>query len=146
MWNQVVHTRRQSSDQRRRKGRAMASLTDSSAQGDLPLALTLCHLYPEQLNIYGDRGNILTFQQRCRWRSIALRIVTCGLGDALDPAAYDLLFIGGGQDKEQEEVARDLRERKAAAVRIGVEGGLPGVAVCGGYQLFAPFFRPAPGT
>ena len=121
----------------------MASLTDPPTPGDL--TLTLGHLYPEQLNIYGDRGNIVTFQQRCRWRGIALHIVALDLGDALDPAAYDLLFIGGGQDKEQDEVARDLREQKAEPLRAGVEEGLPVLAVCGGYQLFAHFYRPAEG-
>ncbi len=63
------------------------------------ITLTLGHLYPDQLNLYGDRGNILTLQQRCRWRGIQLRVVELGIGDALDPDAYDLLFIGGGQDR-----------------------------------------------
>ncbi|HEV7127525.1 MAG TPA: hypothetical protein VGN32_08785, partial [Ktedonobacterales bacterium] len=59
-----------------------------------PLVLTLGHLYPDQLNIYGDRGNIITLRQRCAWRGITLRVVAMGLGDVLDPDAYDLLFIG----------------------------------------------------
>src|SRR5262249_25688217 len=126
-------------------GRSAAFVMMADAPATEGLTLTLGHLYPEQLNIYGDRGNILTLQQRCRWRDITLRIVSLDLGDSLDPTTYDLLFIGGGQDKEQNEVARDLRERKAEALRTGVEAGLPVLAVCGGYQLLAHFYRPAEG-
>jgi CobQ-like glutamine amidotransferase family enzyme len=109
------------------------------------LMLTLGHLYPEQLNIYGDRGNIITLRQRCAWRGICLRVVPLDLGDALAPAAFDLLFIGGGQDKEQTEVARDLREIKADGLRAAVGDGMPVLAVCGGYQLLARSYRPAEG-
>ncbi|MEO7000556.1 MAG: glutamine amidotransferase [Ktedonobacterales bacterium] len=107
--------------------------------------LRLGHLYPEQLNVYGDRGNIITLRQRCAWRGIALRIIPLDMNDALDPGAYDLLFVGGGQDKEQDEVARDLREVKAEGLRAAVEDGMPMLAVCGGYQLLAKFYRPAEG-
>jgi CobQ-like glutamine amidotransferase family enzyme len=103
------------------------------------------HLYPDQLNMYGDRGNIITLRQRCAWRGIALRHMPVELGQPLDPKAFDLLFIGGGQDKEQDEVARDLREIKASALREAVEGDMPTLAVCGGYQLLARFYRPAEG-
>src|SRR5574340_332188 len=77
------------------------------------LELRLGHLYPDQLNMYGDRGNIITLRQRCAWRGITLRHITLGLDEPLRPEDYDMLFIGGGQDKEQDEVARDLREVKA---------------------------------
>jgi CobQ-like glutamine amidotransferase family enzyme len=107
--------------------------------------LVLGHLYPEQLNIYGDRGNIITLRQRCAWRGITLRIVPLGLGDVLAPDAYDLLFIGGGQDREQGEVARDLRETKSTGLWAAIEDGVPALAVCGGYQLFARSYRPAEG-
>jgi lipid II isoglutaminyl synthase (glutamine-hydrolysing) len=110
-----------------------------------PMTLTLGHLYPDQLNIYGDRGNIITLRQRCAWRGIALRVVSLELGDALESEAYDLLFIGGGQDKEQTEVARDLRERKAEGLRTAVEADMPVLAVCGGYQLLQRAYRPAEG-
>lgn len=107
--------------------------------------LTLGHLYPDQLNVYGDRGNILTFHQRCAWRGIDLRIVALDLGEAVDPSAYDFFFIGGGQDKEQDEVARDLREVKQEGIRAAVEADVPMLAVCGGYQLLARSYRPAEG-
>lgn len=107
--------------------------------------LVLGHLYPEQLNVYGDRGNIITLRQRCAWRGIELRIVPLGLNEPLDPQAYDMLFIGGGQDREQEEVARDLREIKVDGLRTAIESDVPVLAVCGGYQLFAHYYRPAEG-
>lgn len=107
--------------------------------------LRLGHLYPDQLNMYGDRGNIITLSQRCAWRGITLRHTSVEIGQALDPQAFDLLFIGGGQDKEQDEVARDLREVKAGALRDVVEGDTPVLAVCGGYQLLARYYRPAEG-
>jgi CobQ-like glutamine amidotransferase family enzyme len=109
------------------------------------VTLTLGHLYPDQLNIYGDRGNIITLRQRCAWRGITLRVVPLDLGDVLVPDAFDLLFIGGGQDKEQTEVAHDLRERKAEGLRAAVEADVPVLAVCGGYQLLARAYRPAEG-
>jgi CobQ-like glutamine amidotransferase family enzyme len=74
-----------------------------------------------------------------------LRVMPLELGEALDPEAYDLLFIGGGQDKEQEEVARDLREVKAAGLHAAVEADMPVLTVCGGYQLLQRFYRPAEG-
>jgi len=117
----------------------------NTAGADGALRLTLGHLYPDQLNIYGDRGNILVLRQRCRWRGIDLRVVPLDLGEPLDPRAFDLLFIGGGQDKEQSEVARDLRERKGGALRAAVEADMPVLAVCGGYQLLARYYRPAEG-
>jgi CobQ-like glutamine amidotransferase family enzyme len=112
----------------------------------VPVAtLTLGHLYPEQLNVYGDRGNIITLRQRCAWRGIELRIQAIGVGDPLDASAYDMLFIGGGQDREQDEIARDLREVKGSALRDAVGSGLPTLAVCGGYQMLAHSYRPADG-
>jgi CobQ-like glutamine amidotransferase family enzyme len=109
------------------------------------ITLTLGHLYPDQLNLYGDRGNILTLQQRCLWRGIRLRVVELGIGDALDPDAYDILFIGGGQDREQAPVAQDLYETKSIGLWASIEDDMPVLAVCGGYQLLAHYYRPASG-
>ncbi len=127
-----------------RDTRSSHAMGAPAARGALP-ALRLGHLYPDQLNMYGDRGNILTFLQRCRWRGLELRVLPLDLGEPLDPDAYDLLFIGGGQDKEQDEVARDLREVKAAGLRAAVERDMPVLTVCGGYQLLQRFYRPAEG-
>jgi len=109
------------------------------------ITLTLGHLYPDQLNLYGDRGNILTLQRRCQLRGIELRVVELGIGDALAPDEYDMLFIGGGQDKEQAPVAQDLLEIKSIGLWAAIEDDMPILAVCGGYQLLAHYYRPAEG-
>jgi CobQ-like glutamine amidotransferase family enzyme len=110
-----------------------------------PLILTLGHLYPDQLNLYGDRGNILTLRRRCQMRGIELRVIGLGIGDALAPDEYDMLFIGGGQDKEQAPVAQDLYEIKGIGLWAAIEDDMPVLAVCGGYQLLAHYYRPAEG-
>ena len=110
-----------------------------------PYKLTLGHLYPDQLNLYGDRGNIVTLRRRCRLRGIELRVVELGMGDALAPDEYDILFIGGGQDKEQAPVAQDLYEIKGIGLWAAIEDDMPMLAVCGGYQLLAHYYRPAEG-
>ena len=109
------------------------------------VTLTLGHLYPDQLNLYGDRGNILTLRRRCQLRGIELRVVELGIGDALAPDEYDMLFIGGGQDKEQAPVAQDLLEIKSIGLWAAIEDDMPVLAVCGGYQLLAHYYRPAEG-
>lgn len=109
------------------------------------LTLTLGHLYPDQLNLYGDRGNILTLRQRCKMRGIELRVVGLGIGDALAPDEYDMLFIGGGQDKEQAPVSQDLYDMKGIGIWAAVEDDMPVLAVCGGFQLLAHYYRPASG-
>ena len=118
---------------------------EKQEQGLPRITLTLAHLYPDQLNLYGDRGNILTLQQRCRWRGINLRVVELGIGDALDPDAYDMIFIGGGQDRDQAPVAQDLYETKSIGLWASIEDDMPVLAVCGGYQLLAHYYRPASG-
>jgi lipid II isoglutaminyl synthase (glutamine-hydrolysing) len=108
-------------------------------------SLTLGHLYPDQLNLYGDRGNIVTLRRRCELRGIALRVVGLGIGDALAPDEYDMLFIGGGQDREQAPVSQDLFEMKGIGLWAAIEDDMPVLAVCGGYQLLAHYYRPADG-
>jgi lipid II isoglutaminyl synthase (glutamine-hydrolysing) len=119
--------------------------SESSPEEQPQYQLTLGHLYPDQLNLYGDRGNILVLRERCRWRDIDLRVRQLGVGDALAPDEYDMLFIGGGQDKEQAPVAQDLREIKAIGLWAAIEDDMPVLAVCGGYQLLAHYYRPAVG-
>jgi lipid II isoglutaminyl synthase (glutamine-hydrolysing) len=99
------------------------------------LRLTLVHLYPELMNVYGDRGNIIALRQRCAWRGIALDVQPVSLGDRLDPRACDLIFFGGGQDREQAVVSPDFVEHKGGAIREAVDDGAVLLAVCGGYQL-----------
>ena len=103
------------------------------------------HLYPDYLNIYADRGNIAVLSERARARGHELEIVPIGLGADLVPAAVDLFYIGGGQDREQGLVALDL-QAKADALREAVAGGSAFLAVCGGYQLLGAFYRDVAGN
>ncbi len=120
------------------------------AKGALPvrqagMKLRLAHLYPKLMNIYGDRGNILCLQRRCSQRGIEFQVEGLELGDKLKPRDYDLIFIGGAQDREQRRVAEDLIKHKAKALLEAVERDVVVLAVCGGYQLLASFYRPAEG-
>jgi len=80
------------------------------------LDLRICHLYPELMNIYGDRGNVIALVRRCAWRGIEVTVGALSLGDPLDPGRYDLYFIGGGQDREQMLVCEDLSTEKGEAL------------------------------
>jgi CobQ-like glutamine amidotransferase family enzyme len=107
--------------------------------------LSICHLYPDLLNLYGDRGNLMTLAHRARWREIDVRIEERRLGDVVDPAAYDLYFIGGGEDRQQRLAADDLRIVKGTALRDAAGSGAVVLAVCGGYQLLGHYYRPSAG-
>ena len=108
-------------------------------------SLTLVHLYPTVLNLYGDRGNIITLRQRCAWRGIDLEVIEIGLGEQFPTEEPDLLFMGGDQDREQEVVLADLRRNHASAIRQAVEDGVPFLAVCGSFQLLQKCYRPGEG-
>ncbi|MCL6554284.1 MAG: glutamine amidotransferase [Firmicutes bacterium] len=109
------------------------------------MELRLCHLYPDLLNLYGDRGNILTLVRRAQWRGIEVRLVEARLGDPVDPRASDLYFIGGGEDRQQRLAAPDLVRIKGPALREAAETDAAVLAVCGGYQLLGRYYRPADG-
>jgi lipid II isoglutaminyl synthase (glutamine-hydrolysing) len=97
--------------------------------------LRVCALYPELMNIYADRGNLLFLEHRCRWRGLGFELTGVTLGDRLDADAADLLYIGGGQDRDQRLCALDLAEDKRAALHAAAGRGAVVLAVCGGYQL-----------
>jgi lipid II isoglutaminyl synthase (glutamine-hydrolysing) len=97
--------------------------------------LRVCALYPELMNIYADRGNLLMLRRRCEWRGLGFELSGATLGDELDPDGADLLYIGGGQDRDQALCAVDLAEAKREAVHAAVARGAAVLAVCGGYQL-----------
>jgi lipid II isoglutaminyl synthase (glutamine-hydrolysing) len=94
--------------------------------------LRVVHLYPEHLNIYADRGNMMVLAARCRRRGVGFDLIGCGLGDPLADA--DLYYLGGGQDRDQALVAGDLT-RRADDLRSAVDGGSLVLGVCGGYQM-----------
>jgi lipid II isoglutaminyl synthase (glutamine-hydrolysing) len=97
--------------------------------------IRLVHLYPDLMSVYGDRGNVLTLVRRAEWRGIAVDVHERSLGDTLDPDDVDLVFFGGGQDREQAVVSPDFLLQKGEAVRQAVEDGAALLSVCGGYQL-----------
>jgi CobQ-like glutamine amidotransferase family enzyme len=103
------------------------------------------HLYPDYLNIYADRGNIAVLAARAAWRGIELEYRTVTLGEPLRPGEHDLVYVGGGQDREQALIAPDLA-RRAGELREAVEGGAAVLAVCGGYQLLGRFYRDRSGA
>ena len=98
------------------------------------------HLYPDYLNIYADRGNIAVLANRAGWRGIELAVEPVSVGEALRPGEHDLIYVGGGQDREQALIAPDLAA-KGGAIRAAVDGGTAVLAVCGGYQLLGGFYR-----
>ena len=100
----------------------------------------LAHLYPDQMNIYGDRGNILSLTQRCAWRGIALELLPVGAGADVDWASVDLAFFGGGQDSGQALIADDFVQRQGPLLRTAIDAGLVLLAICGGYQLLGHYF------
>ncbi|HEX6687052.1 MAG TPA: glutamine amidotransferase [Solirubrobacterales bacterium] len=99
------------------------------------MELRVLALYPDQMNIYADRGNILFLQRRCEWRGIGFSYSAAGPGEGLDPAAHDLIYLGGGQDRDQRAVAADMVTSKREALAAAVDDGAVLLAVCGGYQL-----------
>ncbi|HET8975998.1 MAG TPA: glutamine amidotransferase [Solirubrobacterales bacterium] len=105
------------------------------------IELRLLALYPEQMNIYADRGNILFLQRRCEWRGIGFSYAAAGPGEGFDPAEHDLLYIGGGQDRDQELVAEDMLRSKRDAIASAVDDGAALLAVCGGYQLLGHSYQ-----
>jgi lipid II isoglutaminyl synthase (glutamine-hydrolysing) len=105
------------------------------------MELRLLALYPEQMNIYADRGNILFLRHRCEWRGISFSYTAAGPGDRLDPGAHDLIYIGGGQDRDQRVVAVDLVDTKRQDLTSAVDDGAVLLAVCGGYQLLGHSYQ-----
>ena len=97
--------------------------------------LRIAHLYPDVMNIYGDRGNVIALRYRCEARGIGVEVVDINVGDEFDPEAFDIVLMGGGQDREQRRIADDLVGR-GPGLRAAIEEGLPALAVCGGFQMF----------
>lgn len=103
------------------------------------LKISIAHLYPKLLNLYGDMGNIITLTKRCQWRGIEVEFEQINIGDAIKN--HDLYFIGGGQDKQQEEVADELYSQKSELLSQRDDGAVF-LGICGGYQLFGHYYQP----
>ncbi len=97
--------------------------------------LRVCALYPDLMNIYADRGNLLMLERRCQWRGIDFRLDASGLGEALDADAHDLFYLGGGQDRDQRLCAEDLLQTKREALAQAAARDAVVLGICGGYQL-----------
>jgi CobQ-like glutamine amidotransferase family enzyme len=109
------------------------------------MQLRIGHLYGDEMNIYGDRGNIITLLRRAAWRGIEVQVEIVGPRSPDGFERFDLLFWGGGQDRDQALIFRDLVERKAAALRRSIGDGVVVLAVCGGYQLLGNYYVTADG-
>ena len=105
------------------------------------MELRLLALYPDQMNIYADRGNILFLAHRCEWRGIGFAYASAGPGEGFDPSEHDLIYIGGGQDRDQLMVAADMVETKRDSLADAVDDGAALLAVCGGYQLLGDSYQ-----
>lgn len=108
----------------------------------LVMELSVAHLYPKLLNLYGDLGNIITIKKRCEWRGISVKIEEIGIRDKIQE--HDLYFIGGGQDKQQQEVATELYSNKDF-LQVERDRGAVFLGICGGYQLLGHYYQPFEG-
>jgi CobQ-like glutamine amidotransferase family enzyme len=126
------------------KPRPAARKARKSAKAATP-KLTILHLYPRELNIYGDGGNILTLVQRLRWRGYGAQVIQAGIGAKPNIGAADIIFGGGGQDRGQLAVGQDL-QRHAEALHKAAAAGAPILTICGTYQLFGRGFTTLEGT
>ncbi len=108
------------------------------------MKMNICHLYPDLLDLYGDRGNILALAARCRWRGIEPVIQQASLGEDLDFMGMDILFLGGGSDREQGLLVQDLMRREKE-LRSAIENGLVVLSICGGYQMLGRYYQMASG-
>src|SRR5262249_37438759 len=113
--------------------------------GNMTSTFTVGWLYPDLMNIYGDRGNILTLLKRAEWRGLDAKLLELQRGPAASMRDVDVFFFGGGQDREQALIYEDLREHKQDALREATNNGAQILAVCGGYQLLGHYYQTADG-
>jgi len=114
---------------------------NGAVNGPASRTLRVCALYPSRMNIYADRGNMILLERRCAARGIEFAYTAAEHGDAVDPAAHDFFYIGGGQDRDQIEIAADMRATKRAGLAEAADAGKVILAVCGGYQLLGDFYE-----
>lgn len=104
------------------------------------MKLKIAHLYPELLNLYGDRGNIISLKNRMQWRGIEAEVAEYKLSDEIDFAGFDIVFVGGGSDREQLLVCKRLAQIKNHFAQYIEDNGVV-VAICGGYQLLGHYYK-----
>lgn len=103
--------------------------------------INICHLYPDLLNLYGDRGNIIALRKRAEWRGINVNVTSISLGDSFDAENYDIVFLGGGQDYEQEIIQNDFLTQKGTEITNAIQNGKVFLCICGGYQLLGKYYK-----
>lgn len=104
------------------------------------MELNLAYLYPDIMNLYADRGNVIALTKRCQWHGINLKVEKISIGDNIEPSHFDLVFLGGGQDKEQRLIGKDLLSKQENLNGMARDNVVM-LAVCGGYQLFGKLYR-----
>lgn len=109
------------------------------------MKLIIGHMYPDLLNLYGDRGNILTLKRRCEWRGIDIEIKSITVDTPTNFTDIDILFLGGGSDREQKIVSEDLTIKRAKNLKSAIEDGLTVLSICGGYQLLGKYYQTGTG-
>lgn len=109
------------------------------------MSLRIGHLYPDELNIYGDRGNLVTLYRRCEWRGISVSVTPLPLNQSFAASDYDLLFMGGGQDSQQIQVCQDMQKVKKDSLLEAAQNKVVFLTICGGYQLMGHYYQPHQG-
>ena len=110
------------------------------------IELRICHMYPDLLNLYGDRGNVLSLIRRAELRGIKVKLVPVSIGDEFDQNDFDIVFLGGGQDAEQNVIRKDFVEVKGPKVKEAIENGMVFLCICGGYQMLGNYYQEHDGT
>lgn len=105
------------------------------------MKLKICHMYNDVLNLYGDRGNIICMRKRLNWRGIDAEIAKLPVGEFSTLADCDIVFIGGGQDFEQEVLLDDLHRGKDREIKAAIEDGVTFLTICGGYQMMGSYYE-----
>lgn len=109
------------------------------------MKITIGHLYPDLLNLYGDRGNIQCLMKRCQWRGIEAETVDFEIDDKIDFSNLDIVLLGGGSDREQMLVCEKLKEIQNDFKTYVEQDGVV-IAICGGYQLLGNYYKTDKGT
>lgn len=105
------------------------------------MELKICHLYPDVLNLYGDGGNIICMKRRLQWRGIDASVAKMPIGSVQSLAGFDLVFIGGGQDFEQQVLLEDLHRGRGKEIKAAIDDGVTFLTICGGYQMLGEYYE-----
>lgn len=105
------------------------------------MIIRIAHLYPDMLNLYGDRGNIIALTERMKARGIDVITDAVTMGKSFNADDYDILFIGGGQDFEQDVLLSDLKKGKDVQISKAIQNGTVMLAICGGYQMLGKYYK-----